>query len=41
MEGDPTFVATAYRGDQGCQARLLHMVVIAEGFEKGDGGKQK
>lgn len=41
MEGDPTFAATAYREDQGCQARLLDMVVIAEGFEKGGEGKQK
>lgn len=37
VEGDPTFAATAYREDQGCQARLLDLVVIAEGFEKGGG----
>lgn len=37
VEGDPTSAATAQRGDQGCQARLLDVVVIAEGLEKGGG----
>lgn len=37
VEGDSTSAATAQRGDEGCQARWLDMVVIAEGLEKGGG----
>lgn len=37
VEGHPTSVVTAQRGDRGCQARLLDVVVIAEGLEKGGG----
>lgn len=39
VEGDPASAATARRGEQGCQARLLDVVVIAEGLEIGEGGK--